>query len=83
MRQVRSDIPSKLEEKAPKTDPTGVPQDGASLAENADGETLEDLVRTLHQQIQNSDWLKENTAEKWMEDNPEFAKAFLEQSAEK
>ena len=83
MRQVRSDIASKLEEKSPKTDHTVVPQEGASHAESMDGDTLEDLVRTLHRQIQNSDWLKENTAEKWMGDNPELAKAFLKQDAEK
>lgn len=56
---------------------------GASNAENAGDEKLEDLVRTLHRQIQSSDWLKENTAEKWMADNPELAKEFLQQDAEK
>jgi len=41
------------------------------------------LVRTLNHQIQNSDWLKENAAEKWMADNPELAKEFVKQNSEK
>lgn len=56
---------------------------GASNAENAGDENLEDLVRTLHWQIQDSGWLKENTAEKWMADNPELAKEFFKQDTEK
>ncbi len=58
-------------------------EDGACHTATAGDESLEDLVRTLHQQIQGSDWLKENTAEKWMADNPELAKEFLKQNAEK
>ena len=69
----------------PQTDRTGVSlaqnEHGASQAESAGDETLEDLVRTLHRQMQDSDWLKENTAEKWMADNPELAQAFLKQNA--
>ena len=56
---------------------------GASHAEHAEDENLEDLVRTLHRQIQDSDWLKENTAEKWMAENPELAKEFFNQDNEK
>ena len=56
---------------------------GASHAELAEDENLEDLVRTLHRQIQDSDWLKENTAEKWMAENPELAKEFFNQDTEK
>ena len=87
MKQVRADIVAKPATKAPTTDRTGVSlaqnEQGASHAERAGDETLEDLVRTLHQQMQDSDWLKENTAEKWMADNPELAQAFLNQNAEK
>ncbi|CAG5135961.1 unnamed protein product, partial [Candidula unifasciata] len=39
-------------------------------------ETLEELLTTLGQQINNSDWLQQNTAEKFAEENPEVAKAF-------
>ena len=56
---------------------------GAGNAENSGDENLEDLVRALHRQIQGSDWLKENTAEKWMTDNPELAKEFFKQDTEK
>lgn len=87
IKQVRADIAANPEGRASKKDRTGLAlsqnEDGASHAENAGDETLEGLVRTLHQQIQDSDWLKENTAEKWMADNPELAKAFIKPSAEK
>lgn len=39
-------------------------------------ETLEDLMTTLSQQINDSDWLQLNTAEKFAAENPEVAKAF-------
>ncbi|XP_068673668.1 1-aminocyclopropane-1-carboxylate synthase-like protein 1 isoform X1 [Montipora foliosa] len=48
---------------------------------NTDGESLEELIRGLHRQIKDSDWLQENTAEKWAAENPELAKAFLNQNA--
>lgn len=79
VREVRAGLASKQDEKA------ALPQRGesTSFVESENGVSLEDLLRTLHQQIQNSDWLKENTAEKWMEENPELAKAFLKQNDEK
>lgn len=40
-------------------------------------DSLEDLIRGLHQQIKDSDWLLEHTAEKWAAENPELAKVFL------
>ena len=87
VKQVRADIAAKLpilEERAPKTDRSAQNEDSASHVQNAQGgDTLEDLVRTLNLQIQDSDWLKENTAEKWVADNPELAKAFLKQDAQK
>lgn len=46
-------------------------------------ETLEDLIHTLNRQIKDSDWLKENTAEKWVAENPELAKAFLHEDGDK
>lgn len=44
---------------------------------NTEEESLEDLIRGLHQQIKDSDWLLEHTAEKWAAENPELAKVFL------
>lgn len=80
MREVRAGLASKLDERVALVQR----EENAGLVESEEvGESLEDLVRTLHQQIKNSDWLKENTAEKWMEDNPELAKAFRKQNAEK
>ncbi|KAL9955480.1 hypothetical protein ACROYT_G036811 [Oculina patagonica] len=87
IKQVRADIAANPTGRTPKTDHTGVPlaqnEVGACHTASAGDESLEDLVRTLHQQIQGSDWLKENTAEKWMADNPELAKEFLKQNAQK
>ena len=48
---------------------------GSSM--NTEEESLEDLIRGLHRQIKDSDWLLEHTAEKWAAENPELAKAFL------
>lgn len=39
-------------------------------------ESLEDLLATLGQQIRNSDWLQQNTPEKFEEENPEIAQIF-------
>ena len=87
VKQVRADIEAKSKGRATKTDRTNEQlsqnEVGASNAENAGDENLEDLVRTLHRHIQCSDWLKENTAEKWMTDNPELAKEFFKQDTEK
>lgn len=80
VREVRAGLASKLDERVALVQR----EENAGLVESEEvGESLEDLVRTLHQQIKNSDWLKENTAEKWMEDNPELAKAFRKQNADK
>lgn len=79
VREVRAGLASKVDERAALVQREEI----AGLVESEDGESLEDLVRTLHQQIKSSDWLKENTAEKWMEDNPKLAEAFLKQKSEK
>ena len=87
VKQVRADIAVKPKGRGTKTDRAGVPfaqnEVGASNAENAGDENLDDLVRTLHRQMQSSDWLKENTAEKWMAENPELAKGFFKQDTKK
>ena len=44
----------------------------------AGGASLEDLLRTLNGQINSTDWLKENTAEKWVSENPKLAEEFME-----
>ncbi|XP_071110179.1 uncharacterized protein [Haliotis cracherodii] len=50
----------------------------ASMAtEPPKGENLEDLLSTLQKQIKGSDWLKENTAEKWTAENKELAEEFM------
>jgi len=87
VKQVRADIAAKPKGRGTTTDRTGEKlaqiEVGAGNAQKAGDENLEDLVRTLHRQIQDSDWLKENTAEKWMADNPELAKEFFKQDTEK
>ncbi|GFR93200.1 1-aminocyclopropane-1-carboxylate synthase homolog [Elysia marginata] len=45
-------------------------------------ESLEDLLTTLSSQIRSSDWLEQNTPEKFALENPEVAQAFKE-AAEK
>lgn len=39
---------------------------------------LEDMMRMLHKQIKSSDWLQQNTAEKWVAENPQLAKDYME-----
>ncbi|KAH9489998.1 hypothetical protein Btru_036221 [Bulinus truncatus] len=49
-------------------------------------ESLEDLLTTLGRQINNSDWLKQNTPEKFAKENPEIAQLFkdvMEKHADK
>ena len=41
-------------------------------------ETLDDLVSNFMNQVKGSDWLKENTAEKWEKENPEVATQYKE-----
>ena len=38
------------------------------------GDNLEDLVSQLSQQVQKSDWLQQNTPEKWISENKELHK---------
>ncbi|XP_053385422.1 1-aminocyclopropane-1-carboxylate synthase-like protein 1 [Mercenaria mercenaria] len=54
--------------------------DGASSSHHTSGKSdnLEDLFATLKQQISSSDWLEKNTSEKWVKDNPELAKQYME-----
>ena len=40
--------------------------------------SLEELVGRLKVQIKESDWLKENTAEKWVAENPDLAREFMD-----
>lgn len=40
------------------------------------GNNLEDLLSQLSSQINSSDWLQQNTPEKFAVENPEVAKAF-------
>lgn len=43
-----------------------------------ESDPIEDLLKQLHGQIKSSDWLKENTAEKFENENPELIKAWKE-----
>ncbi|KAL4217123.1 hypothetical protein ACF0H5_023577 [Mactra antiquata] len=62
-----------------KTDKaTDVSNNSCSNNSQASGNNLEDLFLTLRQQISNSDWLEKNTAEQWVEKNPELAKEYME-----
>ncbi|KAH3746665.1 uncharacterized protein LOC127847919 [Dreissena polymorpha] len=59
-------------------------QDASSKSSESTGahggkpDSLEDLFSTLKNQISSSDWLKENTAEKWVQENPELAKEYMD-----
>eukprot|EP00112_Aurelia_sp_Birch-Aquarium-sp1_P009767 Seg212.10 transcript_id=Seg212.10/GoldUCD/mRNA.D3Y31 product="putative inactive 1-aminocyclopropane-1-carboxylate synthase-like protein 2" protein_id=Seg212.10/GoldUCD/D3Y31 len=44
-------------------------------------ESLDDLVTNLQEKIRGSDWLEENTAEKWSKENPELASKFEEEKS--
>ena len=46
------------------------------MSTSKDEVSLEDLVKTFHSQVSNSDWLKANTVEQWEKDNPELAKDY-------
>lgn len=50
--------------------------DGAATAEstqsNAESD-LQSLIRTFQSEVKTTDWLKENTAERWEKENPELA----------
>ena len=49
---------------------------------NGTKESLENLVLTLKEEINKSDWLQQNTAEKWMKDNVEMAREFMARKKE-
>ncbi|XP_022344185.2 uncharacterized protein LOC111137160 isoform X2 [Crassostrea virginica] len=51
-------------------------QEGQLLVRESQ-DSLQDLMRDLHGKIKNSDWLKENTAEKWTAENPDLAREYL------
>ena len=44
-------------------------------------DSLDDLVQNLQQQINGSQWLKENSAETWARENPKLAQQFQEEKA--
>ncbi|XP_077994771.1 1-aminocyclopropane-1-carboxylate synthase-like protein 1 isoform X2 [Glandiceps talaboti] len=54
----------------------------AAAAATSTGDNVEDLMASLHQQIKTSDWLKQNTAENWVEENPELYKEYKEAAAQ-
>lgn len=53
------------------SDATAVP----STSVDQPSDNLEDLLRRLNNQIQGSDWLRQNTAEKWLSENPQAAQS--------
>ena len=55
---------------------------------NKDGNTcsgsnevsLHDLIKTFQNEVKQSDWLKDNTSDKWERENPELAKQYRDAS---
>ncbi|XP_071133433.1 uncharacterized protein [Mytilus edulis] len=39
-------------------------------------DTIEDMLKTLNKNIKSGDWLKENTAERWVQENPKLAEDY-------
>ncbi|XP_070206926.1 uncharacterized protein [Littorina saxatilis] len=64
-------------------EPANSPGAEAPNTGEAPGQSLEQLLTTLHHQIQGSNWLEKNTATKWMEENPDAAKDIQNVIAEK
>jgi hypothetical protein len=54
-----------------------------AMENNKNDDNLEDLLRTLHNQIHTSDWLQANTANKLEHENPDLIKAWKEAINEK
>lgn len=50
--------------------------DKALVSDAQKKESLEDLLSTLSQQINSSNWLQQNTPEKFAQENPEVAEVF-------
>ena len=46
--------------------------------ESGAGENLDELVVNFQRLVRESDWLENNTAEKWVKENPELAAKFVE-----
>jgi hypothetical protein len=42
---------------------------------------IQNMMRDLHKGIKHSDWLRENTAEKWVSENPDLAKEYMDAAA--
>lgn len=78
VKSTRTELATKQLDGGVKTPPSHS-QDNVTSSD----ETLEDLIHSLNRQIKDSDWLKENTAEKWVAENPELADAFLHQDGRK
>ena len=50
--------------------------DNAANAESSQSNAesdLQSLIRTFQNEVKKTDWLKENTAERWEKENPELA----------
>jgi len=42
--------------------------------------SLHDLIKTFQNEVKQSDWLKDNTSDKWERENPELAKQYRDAS---
>ena len=52
-------------------------KDGSSSSGSVPAETsLHDLIKTFQSEVKQSNWLKNNTADKWELENPELAKQY-------
>ena len=41
-------------------------------------DSLESLVTDLHRNLKSTDWLQHNTSDKWIAENPQLAKEYMD-----
>ncbi|XP_062579839.1 uncharacterized protein LOC134241830 [Saccostrea cucullata] len=74
--ETNSSLASFLEKVADKMDTETRVEGATSSKESQD--LLQDMMRDLHKGIKNGDWLTKNTAEKWVSENPDLAKEYMQ-----
>ncbi|XP_061197941.1 uncharacterized protein LOC133206049 [Saccostrea echinata] len=77
--ETNSSLASFLDKVADKMD-TEILTKETSSRESQD--LLQDMMKDLHKGIKSGDWLNENTAEKWVSENPDLAKEYMEAASE-
>ncbi|XP_048731861.1 uncharacterized protein LOC125648869 [Ostrea edulis] len=76
-----SSLASFLSKVADKMDTENKSTDSEASFKETDDVFIQNMMRDLHKGIKNSDWLKENTAEKWVSENPDLAKEYMQAAA--